>query len=85
MLVAALAPKEGPPLFTAAYDRSRGTIIVVPGAFEPELGRDAELWIVPKDADEPIPVGRLDAAQNPQRLSSRSLTPDASTRRPVLR
>jgi anti-sigma-K factor RskA len=63
MLVAALAPKEGPPLFTAAYDRSRGTIIVVPGAFEPELGRDAELWIVPKDADEPIPVGRIDASK----------------------
>ena len=84
MLVAALAPKEGPPLFTAAYDRSRGTIIVVPGAFEPELGRDAELWIVPKDADEPIPVGRLDASK-PTAISSRSLTPVASTRRPVLR
>jgi anti-sigma-K factor RskA len=63
LLVAALAPKEGSPLFTATYDRSRGTIIVMPAAFEPEPGRDAELWIVPKDADEPIPVGRLDASK----------------------
>jgi len=63
LLVATLAPKEGPPLFTAAYDPSRRIIVVVPAAFEPEPGRIAEFWITPKDSDEPIALARLEPSQ----------------------
>lgn len=63
LLVAALSPKEGPPLFVATYDAARGSILVVPASFAPEAGRIAEFWISPKDADELIALGRLDPAK----------------------
>lgn len=63
LLVAALAPKDGPPLFVAAYDAARRSIVVVPASFAPEAGRIAEFWISPKNSDEPIALGRLDPAE----------------------
>jgi anti-sigma-K factor RskA len=63
LLVAALAAKEGPPLFVAAYDAARQSILVVPASFAPMEGRIAEFWISPKGSEEPIALGRLDPAQ----------------------
>jgi anti-sigma-K factor RskA len=63
LLVAALAPKDGPPLFVAAYDAARRSIVVVPASFAPEAGKIAEFWISPKDSDEPIALGRLNPAE----------------------
>ena len=63
LLVAALAPKDGPPLFVAAYDAARRSILVVPASFTPEAGRIAEFWISPKDSDEPIALGRLNPTE----------------------
>lgn len=63
LMTAALAPKEGSPLFVATYDASQRSVFVVPAAFTPEAGRVAEFWIAPADVDEPIPLGRLDPSQ----------------------
>jgi anti-sigma-K factor RskA len=59
LLVSALLPKDGPPLFTATYDTSRRLFIVVPAAIQHEPQRRPQLWLVPNDTDDPIALGPL--------------------------
>jgi anti-sigma-K factor RskA len=61
MLVATLLPKDGPPLFTVAYDTGKSDIVIIPAAFQPDPGKTAALWFVPNDSDQPILLGRLNA------------------------
>jgi anti-sigma-K factor RskA len=68
VLVAAILPKEGPPLFTATYDSGPRIFVVIPAGFQPDPGKTAELWIVPKGSDDPTALGALDA-EHPSKIS----------------
>jgi anti-sigma-K factor RskA len=59
LLVSALLPKDGPPLYTATYDTSRRLFIVVPAAIQHKPQRLPQLWLVPNDSDDPIALGSL--------------------------
>ena len=43
LMTAALAPKEGAPLFIATYDASQRSVFVMPAAFTPENGRSRRI------------------------------------------
>jgi anti-sigma-K factor RskA len=68
VLVAAILPKEGPPLFTATYDSGLRIFVIIPAGFRPEPGRSAELWIVPKESDDPTALGAFNG-DRPSKIS----------------
>jgi anti-sigma-K factor RskA len=63
LLVSALLPRDGPPLYVATYDAARSLVLAVPAATEAAPGRAPLLWLVPKDNKDPIALGHLDPEQ----------------------
>jgi len=64
MLVATLASSDGAALITAAYDPTRGAVILTPTAPERDATHSPELWVIDGDAP-PRSLGVIDLA-NPR-------------------
>ena len=59
MLVATLAAPNGAALLTAAYDASRGAVILTPAGKSDDDGRTPELWVIEGD-NAPRSLGTID-------------------------
>lgn len=67
MMVATLAPEEGPASLTATYDPATHLLVVAPAVLSPVQGHDHELWVV-LEGGTPLSLG-LVAATAPRRMT----------------
>ena len=67
LLVASVAPENGPLSITAAYDQASSSLVIQPASLNTPEGRDRELWVVPASGN-PLSLGVIRAGEAERRI-----------------